>query len=133
MLGDSPKMNEEIPKYTDFAPHEARFIWEGRPTISALLALKQNEGRIVISLPHPETREEVRALVLYVEVPDQRVYQLRDDNTGEFVVPDTLRVLCSPESDGPDRPEIALDGPRIRLHCNQVMSPEPEGWAYPWS
>lgn len=127
-------MNDKLPLYTDVAPDEGRFIWEGRPSMAALIALKQNEGRMIITLPYPDTQEEVRGLVLYVEVPDQVVKQLADEETGEFIVPDTLRILCGPQADGPDRPEIALDGPLVRIHCNLViMEPEPEGWLYPWS
>lgn len=127
-------MNDKLPKYTDVAPHEGRFIWEGRPSMAALIALKQNEGRMIITLPYPDTQEEVRGLVLYVEVPDQVVKELADEETGELLVPDSLRILCGPQADGPDRPEIALDGPLVRIHCNLViMEPEPEGWLYPWS
>jgi len=134
VLGDETQMNEDMPLYTDFAPHSGRFVWEGRPSMEALIALKQNEGRMIVTLPHPDTQEEVRGLVLHVEVPDQVVRRLEDEDTGEFIIPDTLRILCGPKADGPDRPEIALDGPHIRIHCNQVLTDsEPEGWLYPWS
>ena len=139
MLGDEPQMNEDMPLYTDFAPHAGRFVWEGRPSMEALVALKQNEGRMIITLPHPDTQEEVRALVLYVEVPDQVVMPLEDEDTGELVIPNTLHILCvSLQFEGQPLTVLPIntkiwrrDGPRS-LYEMPIAHTRHTGFIVPW-
>jgi hypothetical protein len=125
-------MTNGLFSYTDFAPNEGRFVWEGRPPGEVFLALKENQGQTIITIPHPDTGEEVQAVVLYVEVPEQPPLPLLDDEEENEIVPRSLEILCSKEFDTPDRPVIALEPPHIRLHCNQVFGEEPETWKHPW-
>jgi len=123
-----------VPHYKDFAPDSARFVWEGRPEVSTYLALKQNEGRIIVSLPHPDTGEEVRALVLYVEVPEQPPMPALDEVTSSEIVANTVPMLCGKELDtARESQHVALACPHIRIHCNRVVTEaEPSSWLMPW-
>ena len=132
MLGTRTQMSYKLTPYQDFAPDGGRFIWEGRPPGEVYLALMKNQGRIIITIPHPATEEDVRAIVIYVEVPEQPPISLIDEDDGTEVVPHSLTILCGPEFDTPKRPQIGLAPPHIRLHCNQVFGQEPEEWKHPW-
>ena len=132
MLGDGTIMHSNLSPYLDFAPDGGRFVWEGRPSGDVYLALLKNQGRIIITIPHPDTDEDVRAVVIHVEVPDQPAITLIDDDDGTEVVPHSLQILCSPDYDTPVYPQVGLSPPHIRLHCNQVFGDEPDEWKLPW-